>query len=100
MELVVERAGRVLDEVVETVSAVLGLEAALPTLQTLLADDWRREIATRVPGVVEPDMSLFSAAPARARKTASGMGGVNRDRVRWESVRAARRRRFFWEKEA
>ena len=50
-----------------------------------------------VAGVELPAESLRSDGPAHARKTASRMEGVNNDKVRWESVRAASRSRFFCE---
>jgi hypothetical protein len=50
-------------------------------------------------GVAIPDSGL-SGCPAHARKTASRIPGVKRDKVRCDSDRAARRRIFFCEKEA
>ncbi len=48
--------------------------------------------------MLDPGTSPCSEAPAQARKTASRIEGVKRDRVRWELFNAARRRRFFCEK--
>lgn len=50
-----------------------------------------------VAGVELPADSFLSDGPAQARKTASRIEGVNKERVRCESVKAARRSRFFWE---
>jgi hypothetical protein len=50
-----------------------------------------------VAGVEVPVESVRSEGPAQARKTASRIEGVNNERVRCESVKAAKRRRFFWE---
>lgn len=51
-----------------------------------------------VTGVLLPGASPRSVGPAQALKTTSRRLGVNKDKVRWESVSAASRRRFFWEK--
>lgn len=50
-----------------------------------------------VAGVDEPAESPRSEGPAQALKTASRIDGVNNDKVRCESVSAAKRRRFFCE---
>lgn len=59
--------------------------------------EWER-VRLGVVGVEVPADSARSEGPAQARKTASRIEGVKRERVRWESVRAARRNRFFCEK--
>lgn len=50
-----------------------------------------------VDGVETLVLSFRSAGLAQARKTASRIEGVNRDSVRWESVKAPSRSRFFCE---
>ena len=50
-----------------------------------------------VAGVEDPAESLRSDGPAHALKTASRIDGVNSDKVRWESVSAANRSKFFCE---
>jgi hypothetical protein len=50
-----------------------------------------------MPGACNPVNSPLSVGPAQARKTTSRIGGVNKDNVRCESVRVARRSRFFLE---
>ena len=69
-------------------------------LTVLLADCCRDSDESARDGVVVPVISPCSAAPAHARNTASRIGGVKRDRVRWESVRVARRNKFLCEKVA
>jgi hypothetical protein len=60
----------------------------------------RGSIAAPRPGLPISVPSVRASGPAQARKTVSRMDGVKRDSVRCDSARAARRRRFFCEKEA
>lgn len=62
----------------------------------LPSDEWDL-IRVGVAGPEEPIVSLRSEGPAQALKTASLMEGVNNDKVRCESVNAAKRSKFFWE---
>lgn len=60
----------------------------------LPTDEWDL-IRFGVAGVELPADSFRSDGPAQARKTASRIEGVNKERVRWESVSAANRSKFF-----
>ena len=60
----------------------------------MASDDWERN-RPGVAGVEVPAESVRSDGPAQARKTASRIEGVKSDSVRWEFVKAAKRRRFF-----
>ena len=57
-------------------------------------EEWERK-RLGVAGVDVPAESVRSDGPAQARNTASRIEGVNNESVRWESVRAANRKRFF-----
>ena len=88
--------GRLNDDGVSEVSDALLLHAeVLPMVDCSLASAYGLFWVVYVAGD-----SLRSVAPAHARYTVSLIEGVKRDSVRCDSVSAARRSKFFCEKEA